>query len=64
MDGGPGEVPGAPSPRLNAEGLPILYLYAENAYAASYGKLRNVKPSVLRPQTWHNVVELWVDETK
>jgi peptide/nickel transport system substrate-binding protein len=46
----------------HAEGLPILYLYSQNAYAASKPHVRNLKPSVLRPQTWHNIEELWLDK--
>ena len=46
----------------HAEGLPILYLYSQNAYAASKPRVRNLKPSVLRPQTWHNIEELWLAE--
>ncbi len=45
----------------HAAGLPILYLYSANAYAASKPTLRNLKPSLLRPNTWHNVEEIWID---
>lgn len=47
---------------LHAEHLPILYLYAANAYAASKPRVRNLEPSLLRPQTWHNADELWIED--
>ncbi len=44
-----------------AGGLPMLYLFSQNAYAASVPRVRNLQPSVLRPQTWHNIEELWLE---
>ena len=46
----------------HAAGLPMLYLYTQNDYAATKPRVKNLKPTVLRPQTWHNVEELWLDE--
>ena len=40
---------------------PIVYLFSSNAYAATKARVRNVRPSVLRPQTWWNADELWLE---
>ena len=47
-----------------AQEQPIIYLFASNAYAATKKRLMNVKASVLRPQTWWNVEELWLAEPR
>ena len=44
----------------HAEGLPILYLFTQNAYAASKPDVMNVAPSILPPNTWHNIEDLWL----
>ncbi len=41
---------------------PIIYLYSANEYAAVTCRVKNVKASLLRPQTWHNIDELWLDD--
>jgi len=49
---------------LEAQGQNQIFLFAQNAYAASKSHVRGLRPSVLRPQTWYNVEELWLDEGK
>ena len=43
---------------------PIVYLFSSNAYAATKKRVRNLRPSVLRPQTWWNVDELWLERER
>lgn len=50
--------------RLHAEWMPMLYLYAPNEYAATKPRVKNLRPSLLRPQTWYNLSELWVDDRR
>ena len=45
------------------DGQPITYLYSANAYAAVKRRVRNVVPVLLRPQTLHNIEQLWIDES-
>jgi peptide/nickel transport system substrate-binding protein len=49
---------------LEAQGQNQIFLFAQNGYAASKGRVKGLRPSVLRPQTWYNVEELWLDEGK
>lgn len=42
--------------------LPQIYLFSPIQYAASSKRVRNVRPSLLRPETHHNVEQLWIDE--
>ena len=50
--------------RIQAEQQPMLYLYAENCYAASKKRVRNMRASLLRPETWWNIEELWLEDGK
>lgn len=50
--------------RLHAEEQPIVYLYAGNSYAATKTRVRNVRASLLRPSTWWNIEELWLEDGK
>ena len=43
---------------------PIIYLFSANAYSAAQKRVRNVRPTMLRPQAWHNVEELWLDTVR
>ncbi len=65
MDANPDEAARVPLWReyqkLHDEYMPIAYLYSQNAYAASRNRVHNLRPSVLRPQTWYNAEELWVE---
>jgi peptide/nickel transport system substrate-binding protein len=49
---------------LHAQEQPIIYLYANNTYAASKKRVMNSHPSILRPETWWNVDELWLEDGK
>jgi peptide/nickel transport system substrate-binding protein len=47
---------------IQAYQQPTIYLYAPNEYAASRNRIRNLRPSLLRPSTWWNYEELWTED--
>ena len=49
---------------LHAQQQPIIYIYAANTYAASKLRVGNMNASILRPETWWNYDELWVEDGK
>lgn len=49
---------------LHAQEQPCQYLYASNCYGASKKRVQNMRASVLRPSTWWNFEELWLDDGK
>lgn len=49
---------------IHAEEQPMIYLYSGNSYAATKTRLKNVRASLLRPSTWWNFEELWLEDGK
>ena len=43
---------------------PIIYLYTQIQYAAAKPRVRNLRPSLLSPETYHNAMELWLSDGK
>jgi len=42
----------------------FIWLYAQNGYAASKKRVKNMKASILHPETWWNFEEMWVEDEK
>ena len=49
---------------MHAQYAGYIWLYAQNGYAASKNRVKNMKASILHPETWWNYEELWVDDGK
>lgn len=49
---------------INALQQSTIFLYSPNEYAATRKRVGNVRPSLLRPQTWWNFDELWARDGK
>lgn len=47
-----------------AQGQNQIYLFAQNAYAAAKKRVKGIRASVLRPMTWFNSEELWLEDGK
>ena len=47
-----------------AQGQNQIFLFAQNAYAASKKRVKGIRASVLRPMTWFNAEELWLEDGK
>jgi peptide/nickel transport system substrate-binding protein len=49
---------------VQAQEQPIIYIYTPNNYAASKGRVRNMQATLLRPSTWWNFEQLWLEDGK
>jgi peptide/nickel transport system substrate-binding protein len=49
---------------LQAQYQGFIWLYAQNGYAASKNRVKNMKASILHPETWWNFWELWLEDAK